>query len=129
MKFRYTILYVEDVPASLAFYESAFGLARKMLHDSGTYGELDTGETVLAFLARASLAGLGKTPGRMDRAAPVFEIALETDDVDAAFARAVAAGARPERDPEDMPWGQRISYVSDPDGVLVEICSAVASAG
>lgn len=129
MKFGYTILYVEDVEASLAFYETAFGLRRKMLHDSGTYGELDTGATVLAFLARQSLRDLGKAPGRIDRAAPVFEIALVTDDVDAGFARAVEAGARAERAPEDMPWGQRISYVSDPDGTLVEICAPVASAG
>lgn len=129
MKFRYTILYVQDVPASLAFYETAFGLPRRMLHDSGSYAELDTGDTVLAFLARDSVVALGKAPGRSDRAAPVFEIALETDDVDAAFERAVAAGASPRKPPEDMPWGQRISYVADPDGTLVEICSPVASAG
>jgi catechol 2,3-dioxygenase-like lactoylglutathione lyase family enzyme len=40
MKLDYTILYVPDVPASLAFFEQAFGLKRKFLHESGTYGEL-----------------------------------------------------------------------------------------
>ncbi len=33
MKFAYTILYVLDVGRSLAFYESAFGLARHFLHE------------------------------------------------------------------------------------------------
>ncbi len=51
MKFGYTIVYVPDVAASLAFFEKAFGLERRFLHESGTYGELATGETALAFAA------------------------------------------------------------------------------
>ena len=34
---------------SLDFFERAFGLARRFLHESNEYGELDTGATVLAF--------------------------------------------------------------------------------
>jgi len=49
MKLGYTILYVPDVAASLAFFERAFGLKRRFLHETGTYGELDTGATTLAF--------------------------------------------------------------------------------
>jgi catechol 2,3-dioxygenase-like lactoylglutathione lyase family enzyme len=39
----YVILYVHDVPASLAFYEKAFGLARRLFHDDHrkAYGELE----------------------------------------------------------------------------------------
>ncbi|WP_347250878.1 VOC family protein, partial [Zoogloea sp.] len=51
MKLAYTILYVSDVPASLGFFEAAFGMTRKFLHESGTYGELETGETTLSFAA------------------------------------------------------------------------------
>ena len=51
MKFGYTIIYVPDVAASLAFFERAFGLSRRFLHESGTYGELATGETTLSFAA------------------------------------------------------------------------------
>lgn len=41
----YVILYVRDVPASLAFYENAFGLTRRFFHDDEgkAYGELETG--------------------------------------------------------------------------------------
>jgi catechol 2,3-dioxygenase-like lactoylglutathione lyase family enzyme len=42
MKFGYTILYVKDVEKTVAFYESAFGLKRKFVNESG-YGEMDTG--------------------------------------------------------------------------------------
>ena len=57
----------------------------------------------------------------------MFEIAFETDDVAAAFDRAVAAGAKPVQSVRDEPWGQTTSYVSDPNGYLVEICSPVQS--
>ena len=43
MQFAYTIVYVADVAASLAFFERAFGLKARFLHESGSYGELDTG--------------------------------------------------------------------------------------
>ena len=50
MKFGYAILYVKDVEKTVTFYESAFGLKRKFVHESG-YGEMDTGETMLAFVS------------------------------------------------------------------------------
>lgn len=125
MNLRYTILYVADVAATLAFYERAFALKRLFLHESGDYGELATGETKLAFSSVALMTQLGKTPGKPSAEAPVFEIAFETDDVSAAFNRAVAAGAKPIQNVRDEPWGQTTSYVSDPNGYLVEICSPV----
>ena len=44
MKFGYTIIYVPDVSSSLAFFEEAFGFARRFVDESGDYGELNTGE-------------------------------------------------------------------------------------
>ena len=39
MKLGYTIIYVPNVAESLSFFESAFGLSRRFLHESGDYGE------------------------------------------------------------------------------------------
>lgn len=128
MHLRYTILYVDDVPATLAFYERAFGLARGLLHESGDYGELATGGTKLAFSSVELMTQIGKAPGRPDAQAPTFEIAFETEDVPGALKRAVAAGAALVQDAADMPWGQTTAYVRDPDGFLVEICSPVTGA-
>jgi catechol 2,3-dioxygenase-like lactoylglutathione lyase family enzyme len=128
VKLGYTILYVADVAASLDFYERAFGLARRFLHESGDYGELQTGETTLAFAAHA--LGDSHFPGglvRADRSAQPLgmEIALVTDDVEAAHARALAAGAREMAAPATRPWGQVVSYVRAPDGGLIELCTPV----
>lgn len=125
MIFRYTILYVNDVAAALDFFERAFGLERAFLHEGGDYGELKTGETRLAFSSTTLMQQLGKSPSRPAPDAPVFEIAFETDDVRASLDRAVAVGAKLIQDVREEPWGQTTSYVSDPDGYLVEICSPV----
>lgn len=125
MLFRYTILFVEDVAASLAFYERAFGLTRRFLHDGGDYGELETGGTRLAFSSVRLMHRLGKSPGRPRPDAPVFEIAFETPDVAAALGQALAAGAVPVQPVRQEDWGQTTAYVSDPDGYLVELCSPV----
>lgn len=130
MKLGYTIIYVPDVAASLAFFESAFGLQRRFLHESGTYGELDTGETALAFAAHA-LGDLNFAGGHVHAdtsAQPLgFEVALVTNDVPAAHAHAVAAGAREMAAPSQKPWGQVVSYVRCPDGILVELCTPVGA--
>ena len=38
---------------TLDFYKKAFGFETRFLHESEQYGELDTGETVLAFASHA----------------------------------------------------------------------------
>ncbi|WP_216919496.1 VOC family protein [Synechococcus sp. CCAP 1479/9] len=129
MKFGYTIVYVPNVARSLAFFEAAFGLRRRFLHESGTYGELDTGETTLAFAAHA--LGDGNVPGGLVRAdasrQPLgVEIALVTDDVAAAHLRALQEGATELAAPLAKPWGQTVSYVRAPDGTLIELCTPVA---
>lgn len=130
MKLGYTIIYVSDVAASLEFFERAFGLQRKFLHESGTYGELETGATTLSFAAHA--LGESHFPGGHVRAdqslQPLgFEIALITDDVPAAHRRALKAGATELAAAELKPWGQTVSYVRCPDGLLVELCTPVTA--
>lgn len=129
MKLGYTILYVPDVAASLDFFERAFGLARRFLHESGQYGELDTGATTLAFAAHE--LGHGNFPGGHVQAhasaQPLgMEIGLVTEDVPAAHARALAAGASELAVPVLKPWGQTVSYLRTPDGCLVELCTPMA---
>lgn len=125
MKFGYTILYVDSVKETLDFYERAFGFKCRFLHDSGDYGELETGETTLAFAERKMLEQEGLTSPRMSGSAPDFEIDFTTDDVNAALKKAVNAGAKLLKDAEVKPWGQTVAYVSDNNGYLIEICTPI----
>jgi len=126
LTFRYTILYVEDVAETLKFFEMAFGFKRAMLHESGDYGELDTGATTLSFSSIKLMSDIGKNPGLASAGNPVFEIALETNDVTSALTKALDAGATLIQKPEDMPWGQTTAYIADKNGFLIELCTPVS---
>jgi len=125
MKLGYTIIYVKDVPETLHFYQQAFGLKIKFLHESNQYGEMRTGKTTLSFASEA-LIKKNKLKARVNRAnelPPGFEIAFVTSEVAKAFKVAVKAGAQAISNPKQKLWGQTVAYVKDLNGVLVEICS------
>jgi lactoylglutathione lyase len=128
MKFGYVILYVQDVARAIAFYETAFGWQRRFIDDTGTYGELETGGTTLAFaanpLAATNLPG-GFQENNLANPPAGMEIGFVVDDVEQAYAHAVEMGAIAYAAPKVKPWGQTVAYVRDLDGVLVELCSAL----
>lgn len=126
MKFRYTILYVENVADTIVFYKKAFGFETLFLHESGDYAELTTGDTKLAFSSISLMQSLGKSPAVANRERPTFEIAFETDHVKESLDRALSAGATLVQPAEEMEWGQTTAYVNDINGFLVEICSTVS---
>ncbi len=130
MKLGYTIVYVPDVAASLGFFDRAFGVPTRFLHESGTYGELETGATTLAFADHA--LGEHNFPGGHVEAhrspQPLgFEVGLVTNDVAAAHRRALDAGAVELAAPAARPWGQIVAYLRCPDGLLVELCTPVGT--
>jgi len=130
MNFAYTLLYVPDVAASLAFFDKAFGLKTRFLHESGAYGEVDTGAggTKLAFVDHATARDSVQHDyvAASSSTQPLgMEIAFTVPDVQAAYDRAVAAGARALAAPVTKPWGQTVAYVRCPDGGLVELCTAM----
>ncbi|OYU72373.1 MAG: glyoxalase, partial [Burkholderiales bacterium PBB5] len=54
MQFGYTIVYVDNVEASIDFFERAFGLQRAFVSPDGEFGTLATGSTALAFCQHAT---------------------------------------------------------------------------
>lgn len=125
-KLGYVIVYVPDVENALGFYERAFGVDRRFLHESGEYGELETGATTLAFAQENVTTTCDVfAQNRLAGKAAGAEVAFVVKDVHAAFARAVGVGATPVVEPIDKPWGQTISYVRDLNGFLVELCTKV----
>jgi lactoylglutathione lyase len=126
MKFGYTIIYVASVPDTLAFYQAAFGFSTRFLHESGDYGELETGSTALAFASHAmGNSHFGSAWNKLDARSPPpgIELAFVTPDVAAAYAKAIAAGATALNPPEQKPWGQTVAYVRAKEGTLLELCS------
>lgn len=130
MKYRYTIVYVSSVEATLEFYKEAFGFGIKFIHESKVYGELETGETVLAFasheMGAINLEG-NYSKANINEKPFGIELAFETDNVQAAFKKAVSRGATALKEPEERPWGQVVGYVRAVDGTIIELCSPIDS--
>ncbi len=114
----YPYLRVRDARAAIDFYTLAFGAVEKFrLTEPGTgrigHCELQLGPSVLMLSEEfpehgiVSPATLGGT---------TFALHLHLDDVDAAFARAIAAGATSVRPPADQFYGERSGTLRDPFG-------------
>jgi lactoylglutathione lyase len=119
----WTIVYVDDPVAASAFYADTFRLTPEFAAPDGSYAQLDTGQTKLAFasyaLGESNFTG-GVARPDPDRPANV-EITLVTEDVDGATRVALEAGCASLAEPVDKPHGQRVAFLRDPFGTLIEI--------
>jgi lactoylglutathione lyase len=115
------VLYTRDLPRALAFYRDALGFeAGYRFPEDGEpeFAVVKLGESALALsAAKTPQELLGISMGREPR----FELCLFTDDVDAEVARLAAAGVEILREAEDMPFGERVAYVADPDGNPIQL--------
>lgn len=128
MKFGSTVLFVDDVPAVLEFYRRAFGFETLFYDEDYQFGELDAAGAVLGFGSHG--CGERMMPGgyrRPEGGQPAgVEVAFFTPDVEAVYARAIAAGAAPVAEPRVMPWGQTVAYVRSIEGTIVGLCTPQA---
>lgn len=126
MSLGWVIVYVEEPEAAARFYERAFGLTVAFVAPGGSYAELATGDTRLAFAAYE--LGEGNLPGGVRRATTEgrpanVELALVAEDVEAAYVQALDAGCQSLAPPQDKPQGQRVAFVRDPFGTLIELAT------
>jgi predicted lactoylglutathione lyase len=119
---------VGDVPASARFYE-ALGFVRKFRATGDEIAFIDAGGVVLALWDRDKLAADTALPSpeampdRFRDATLAWNCATAAE-VDAAFQRALEAGARPLRKPEPTDYGGYRGYFADPDGHAWEVVQA-----
>lgn len=128
MKYAYTILYVENVSETIEFYEQAFGFSRKFVTPEDDYGELISGETTIAFasldLANSNFKSGFRQASKADKPFGV-ELAFTTENIEADFEKAISAGATEFEGLKEKPWGQKVGYVRDNNGFLIEICTPI----
>lgn len=109
---------VRGAAQAIDFYKRAFGAKERMrlMKPDGTivaHAELEIGDSLFmlgeedAAMGGRSAQTLGGTP---------FNLYLYVTGVEAAVARALAAGAKPLMPVTDMFWGDRIGSVEDPYG-------------
>lgn len=126
MKYAYTILYVASVADTLTFYEQAFGFQRKFITPEGDYGELVSGETTIAFASHQlgeSNLSRGFIKSQPDEKPFGLELAFTTENIESNFEQALRAGGAEVEPIVEKPWGQKVGYLRDNNGCLIEICT------
>ncbi len=104
----------DSVPEVRAFYAKLFGL--DVLMDLGWVVTLGSGQTAVTHMSILSEGGSG---------APVPDLSIEVDDVDAVYTRAQEIGCEVVHGLRNEPWGVRRFFITDPTGKLLNVLSHV----
>lgn len=105
---------VDDVPAATRLLSQAYGW--RVTSDGENFGELDAGG-LRVMLSRDAMVPWGSTDGVI--------LHHYVDDVAAAVATAVAAGAELLRGPVRTDWGTEAAYLRGPGRLVVDVCRDV----
>ena len=108
------VLLTRDLERLVRFYAGVAGAEltdRQPPEGPVFYEGLRIGGSDLGVVAEAD------TPSEVGRVL----LGIEVADVDAAVARVEDLGGSTQGPPNDMPWGQRVAHVRDPDGNPVNL--------
>ncbi|MEU5398153.1 VOC family protein [Streptomyces sp. NPDC005963] len=105
----------------IAFYTKLFGaeeISRVPAEGPVFYVGLRIGDTDLGLVTRTD-AGT--------EAGSRILLSIGVDDVDGTLGRVEALGGSVRGGPNDMPWGQRVAHIQDPDGNPVNLTQPIPS--
>lgn len=122
-----TALTVTDVKAAAAFYQKAFGFAKRGIM-SGPDGKAMHAELTLrgtTLMLGPESAQMGYRSAKTLGSSPAA-LYLLTEDADKMVAKAVKLGATAKGPVMDMFWGDRVGNIVDPEGYTWMIATHVA---
>jgi uncharacterized glyoxalase superfamily protein PhnB len=119
-------LVFEDAAKALDFYARAFGAEERFRMPSPDgktiwHAEMRIGDSIV--MMSDMMGGPARPPRQVG--ALTSTLWLASDDCDAAFRRALDAGAKGTMEPADMFWGDRVCCVEDPFGYQWNIATHV----
>ncbi len=113
-------LVLRDCARAIDFYKRALGAEERARMPSPDrkkiwHAELRIGDSL--FFLNDEMPGMGRPAPTAEDPVPVT-MWLYVPDCDAAFKKAIDAGAKPTYPPSDMFWGDRCAGVADPFGYV-----------
>lgn len=113
------IIVTRDLDRLLAFYQSLFGATEFMRQPADGpifYLGLRIGESELGLVADSGVD--------IDAAQRIL-LSIGVDNVDGMLDLVEPAGGQLLGPPNDMPWGQRVAHIKDPDGNAVNLTQTI----
>lgn len=123
MRRAFPVIYARDVGRTVAFYERLLGFEKEyQFPPDGEPGYVgprrdDADLGIVHESSPRQMIGVSMGDG------PRFELFVYVDDVDEAIESMRAAGVPVLREPENMPWGERVAFVADPEGNPVTLAA------
>ena len=122
----FPVVYAADVARTAAFYVEHLGFDERFrFPPEGVAGFVNLGrdDSELGITERSWPAQMGID---VEATGARFELFAYVNDVDATVDGMRSAGVKVIRGPEDMPWGERVAYVTDPDGNPVTLAAPIS---
>ena len=114
-----SIIVTPDVDRLHTFYAELLGA-------TVAFRQPDTGPVFfLGLRVGDSELGLVSDPGVSPGEPGRLLLSIDVADVDATLARVERLGGRATSGANDMPWGQRVAHIRDPDGNAVNLTQAL----
>ena len=117
-------LIVHDAAKAIDFYQRAFG-AVELFRLAGPDGTIGHAEIRIGHSPVMLADGMGGYPDPLTLGGSSVSFMLYVPDVDAAFARAIAAGATVKRPVADQFYGDRTGTLADPFGHVWSLATHV----
>ncbi len=118
----FPVVYASDVERAATFWELIGFTRHVQLPDTGHPGYVGL-RRAEGELAVTSAEWATERYGMRLGEGPRFEMYVYVDNLDELVESLRRRGVSVLRDPDDMPWGERIATVSDPDGNPVALCA------
>lgn len=123
-------LLTDYVPGMVAFYRDVLEFPVKL--DMGAYVEMENEGVRFAICDRMIMQkATGHESYQTGASGQAVELAFPCptpEEVDAAYERIIAGGAKPVKAPDSTPWGQRTAFFADPEGYIHELFSDLPQA-
>jgi catechol 2,3-dioxygenase-like lactoylglutathione lyase family enzyme len=124
-KINLITIWTDDIEKMKQFYNKVMGF--KIKSDLGSYVEFESQGVRFAICLRKVMYSYSNEY-KKESFGQIFELAFpceSPDDVDKAYKKLVAEGAKPICEPQNMPWNQRTALFADPDGNIHEIFAEI----
>jgi len=116
----FPILACQDLPTSRRFYAEVLGAGQQYQFPADgvpVYLTLSIGESTLGLAVGTGQNAYGERP--LPATGHPVDLCVYVDDLDAVLAAAGQAGGALVAEAAEMPWGERVGWIRDPDGVHI----------